>query len=171
MQAPGTPEPRAIEVLRPSPVRWLVTAAICAAFVWAGSAIMPSHPLLAWACIAFFGLGVLVALANLLPGASGLVLDAEGFEIVSLYRRSRIAWADVARFGEVGVGLERMVGFDFAEGARSQARMHRINRRVSGFHGALPDRYRLGAAELVQRLEHYRQDWHARHPGAPARLT
>lgn len=153
----GAP-PGATQVLRPSPARWLATAAICAALVWAGIAIMPSHALLAWACIAFFGLGVAVALVNLLPGASALVLDAEGFEVVSLFRRSRIAWSQVARFGEVRVGLERMVGFDFVDGARGDGRLHRINRRVSGFHGALPDRYRRDVADLVRLLEQYRQD-------------
>ncbi len=158
------PQP-APEVLRPSPVRWLATAAICAGFVWAGLAIMSGHALLAWACIAFFGPGVVVALANLLPGASGLVLDADGFEVVSLYRRSRIAWAEVARFGEVRMGLERMAGFDFVDGPRGEGRMYRLNRRVSGFHGALPDRYRLDAAELVRRLEQHRQAWRSRHPG------
>lgn len=161
MDAPAS----AIEVLRPSRVRWAATAAVCAGFVWAGAVIMPSHPLLAWGCIVFFGLGVGVALLNLLPGASGLVLDAEGFEIVSLYRRSRIAWAEIARFGEVRAGLERLVGFDFVDGARGDARLQRINRRVSGFHGALPDRYRLGAAELAKRLEARRQAWRNRNPG------
>jgi hypothetical protein len=154
----------ATEVLRPSPARWLVTAAICAAFVWAGSAILASHALLAWACIAFFGLGVAVALVNLLPGASGLVLDAEGFEIVSLFRRSRVGWAEVARFGEIHVGLERLVGFDFVAGPRGDRGLQRINRRVSGFHAALPDRYRLDAAELARRLEARRQAWRSRHP-------
>lgn len=153
------------EVLRPSPVRWLATGAICAGFVWAGSVIMPSHPALAWSCIAFFGLGVGVALVSLLPGASALVLDEDGFEIVSLFRRARVGWGEVARFGEVRVGLERLVGFDFVDGARGDGRLQRVNRRVSGFHGALPDRYRLDPAELVRRLERHRQAWCARHPG------
>lgn len=164
---PVTP---AAEVLRPSPARWVAIGAVCAVFVWVGSAIMASHALLAWACIVFFGLGLGVALLNLLPGASGLVLDAEGFEIISLFRRSRIAWGEVARFGEVRAGLERLVGFDFVDGAR-EGGLRRANRRISGFHGALPDRYGVQTAALVARMERYRQAWHDRQGGTQPACT
>ena len=153
--------PPPVEVLRPSPARWLATGAICGGLTWIGGVLLDSHPLLAWACIAFFGLGVAVSAVNLLPGASGLALDEDGFEIVSLFRRSRIAWAEVARFGQVQAGLERLVGFDFVDGARG-GRLHRANRRISGFDGALPDRYGFPAASLVERMERHRRAWHER---------
>src|SRR5690606_27719346 len=102
----STPAPAATEILRPSPLKWLAMGAISATLVWVGSAIVSTHPLLAWAGIGFFGLCAAVALLNLLPGASGLVLDGEGFEIVSLFRRSRIGWDEVTRFGEARVGMQ-----------------------------------------------------------------
>lgn len=163
----STPAPAATEILHPSPLKWLAMGAISAALVWVGSAIVPTHPLLAWAGIGFFGLCTAVALLNLLPGASGLVLDDEGFEIVSLFRRSRIGWDEVARFGEVRVGMQRMVGFDFTDAARGGTRLHRVNRSISGFHGALPDTYRLGAAVLAERMEARLQAWRGR-TAAPA---
>src|SRR5690606_2230566 len=141
------------EILRPSPLKWLAMGAISAGFVWIGSVIMPTHPVLAWSCIVFFGLCAALAVLNLLPGGSRLLLDADGLEMVSLFRRSRIRWAEVARFGETRVGMQRLVGFDLVEGGRGGERLQRINRRVSGFHGALPDTYRLDVGELVRRLD------------------
>jgi hypothetical protein len=152
------------EVLRPSPLKWLATGAASAGFVWIGSVIMPTHPAVAWSCIVVFGLCAAAAVLNLLPGGSRLQLDADGFEMVSLFRRSRIRWAEVARFGQTRVGMQRLVGFDFVENARGGERLHRINRRVSGFHGALPDTYRLPAAELARRLDARLAAWRARQP-------
>ena len=58
------------EVLRPSPLKWLVMVALSAGFVWMGVVIMGTHPLVAWSGIVFFGLCGVVGALNLLPGAS-----------------------------------------------------------------------------------------------------
>lgn len=142
-----------IEALRPSPAKWLAMVAISAVFVWIGLRIMGTHPLVAWSCIVFFGLCGALAVLNLVPGASALVLDGEGFEIVSLFRRSRVRWADVARFGETRVGLQRLVGFDFVDGHAGSDRLRSVNRNLSGFQAALPDTYGLSAGELATRME------------------
>src|SRR5690606_40822954 len=101
---PGT------EILRPSPLKWLAIGAISAGLAWIGSVIMPTHPVLGWSCIVFFGAGAAAALLNLLPGGRRLLLDDDGLEMVSLLRRSRIRWAEVARLGETRVGVHRLVG-------------------------------------------------------------
>ncbi|TYT26086.1 hypothetical protein FZO89_07340 [Luteimonas viscosa] len=142
-----------LETLRPSPMKWLAMLAICAVFVWIGLRVMGTHPLVGWSCIVFFGLCGALAVLNLIPGASALVLDADGFEIVSLFRRSRVRWNDVARFGETRVGLQRLVGFDFVDGHAGSDRLRRVNRNLSGFQAALPDTYGLSANELATRME------------------
>ena len=141
------------EVLRPSPAKWLAMVAISVALVWIGLAIRGTHPVVAWACIAFFGLCGLVGLLNLVPGASRLVLDEDGFEIVSLLRRSRVRWADVARFGTLRIGLNTLVGFDFVDGYLGSARLRRVNRGLSGFQGALPDTYGMKAPALAAHMD------------------
>ncbi len=137
------------EVLRPSPLKWLVMVALSAGFVWMGVVIMGTHPLVAWSGIVFFGLCGAVGVLNLLPGASRLLVDDDGFEIRSLFRRSRVRWADVARFGTMRIGLNTMVGFDFVDGYRGSDRLRGINRNLSGFQAALPDTYGLKAAALA----------------------
>ncbi|HRN62230.1 MAG TPA: STM3941 family protein [Luteimonas sp.] len=154
-------EAGAVETLRPSPVKWLATVAICAAFVWIGLGIMATHPLVAWACIVFFGLCGAIGLLNLVPGASRLLLDDDGFEIVSLFRRTRVRWADVARFGTSRVGLQHMVGFDFVDGYRGSDRLRRVNRGLSGFQAALPDTYGLKAGNLATYMEARLAAWRA----------
>ena len=141
------------EVLRPSPLKWLAMVALSAAFVWIGLTIMGTHPAVAWSCIAFFGLCGAVGVLNLLPDASRLALDDDGFEIRSLFRASRVRWADVARFGTMRIGLNTMVGFDFVDGYRGSDRLRSINRNLSGFQGALPDTYGMKAAALAERME------------------
>ena len=147
MSAAGT------EVLRPSPLKWLAMVAISAAFVWIGVAIMGTHPLAGWGCIVFFGLCGAIGVLNLLPDASRLLVDDDGFEIRSLFRASRVRWADVARLGTMRVGVNTLVGFDFVDGYRGGDRLRRLNRNLSGFQGALPDTYGLKAAALAERLE------------------
>ena len=141
------------EVLRPSPLKWLVMVALSAGFVWMGVVIMGTHPLVAWSGIVFFGLCGAIGVLNLLPDASRLLVDDDGFEIRSLFRASRVRWADVARLGTMRVGVNTLVGFDFVDGYRGGDRLRRLNRNLSGFQGALPDTYGLKAAALAERLQ------------------
>ena len=151
-----------VEVLRPSPLKWVAMVAISAAFVWIGLAIRGTHPVVGWSSIGFFGLCGAAAVLNLLPGASGLLLDEDGFETVSLFRRSRVRWADVARFGTMRIGLNTLVGFDFVDGHRGGERLRKVNRGLSGFQGALPDTYGLQADALAARLDARLAAWRRR---------
>lgn len=153
----------ASEVLRPAPWKMLALLAISAGFVWVAFAIADRNLLVAWLCGGFFGLCTLVALVALLPGANHLRLDAHGFEIRSLFRIRRYRWDDIVRFGPTRVGLHTMVGLDFADHVGQAARLRRVNRGLTGYHGALPDTYGLRVDALVARLEHWRQA----HAGIP----
>ncbi|MCD9027251.1 PH domain-containing protein [Luteimonas sp. BDR2-5] len=146
-----------VEVLRPAPWKMLALLAISAGFVWLAVDIGGRHPLAAWLCGGFFALCALVALVALVPGANHLRLDADGLEIRSLFRTTRLAWGDIARFGPTRVGLHTMVGLDFADHVDRAARLRRVNRGLTGYHGALPDTYGHKAGALATRLEAWRQ--------------
>ena len=65
----------------------------CIAFVVGGYFIRAEKPLIAWACMIFFGLGIPLGFAQLFwPNSSYLRLDAEGFEIGSLVGKKRVKW-------------------------------------------------------------------------------
>lgn len=140
-------------VLRPSRVRWILLLAMSLALVAVGVAIRPVSPTLGWCSIGFFGLCAALAAANLLPGASHLRFDADGFEVRTLFRSRRFAWRDIARVGSAQVGLRRIVCWDFAPGHAGNARMREINLQLSGFEAALPDTYGRKAEALAQALD------------------
>ncbi|UNK42808.1 PH domain-containing protein [Luteimonas sp. S4-F44] len=152
-----TPAPLpAVELLRPAPWKRLALLAVSLALVGLAVAIGGRQPAVAWGLGGIFGACTLVALAGLLPGAHHLRLDANGLELRALFRTTHLAWSDIARFGTTRVGLHPVVGLDFAPHVDHGARLRRVNRGLSGFHGALPDTYGLGADALAARL----QQWH-----------
>jgi hypothetical protein len=110
-----------------------------------------------WFLLVVFGLASIVFLALLLPGASCLVLDAEGFTCRALFRRWRERWADIEHFAVVTVGSHRMVGWRYRAHVTGQARGRAVSRAVSGVDGALPDTYGHSPEALVERLEAWRQ--------------
>ncbi|KLI97708.1 PH domain-containing protein [Luteimonas sp. FCS-9] len=147
----------AVELLRPAPWKRLALLAVSLALVGLAVAVAGRQPAVAWGLGGIFGACALVALAGLLPGAHHLRLDTSGLELRALFRTTRLAWTDIARFGTTRVGLHRVVGLDFAPHVDRGARLRRVNRGLSGFHGALPDTYGLGAEALAARLERWRQ--------------
>lgn len=147
--------------LRPSRTKWMAVALIAAAFTAMGAVMMRhggTDALWGGASVAFFGLGTVIAVANLLPGASCLRLDENGFEMKSLYRRHRIAWADVAGFGVMTLppAGKQMVGFNYVAGAGKPSRLRRFNLAGFGFEAALPDTYGMKIGDLVALLESIR---------------
>lgn len=158
-----TPAPLpGVELLRPAPGKRLALLAVSLALVGLAVAVGGRQPAVAWSLGGIFGACALLALAGLLPGAHHLRLDSHGLEVRALFRTTRLAWSDIARFGTTRVGLHPVVGLDFAPHVDRGAQLRRVNRGLSGFHGALPDTYGLGAEALAARL----QQWHRAH--APA---
>ena len=108
--------------------------------------------------IVLFGLGVVIAFVNLMPGASYLRLDRNGFEMRSLYRTHATAWADVAGFGIMSIPTARkkMVGWNYVAGRGKPSRLRKFNLERFGFEAALPDTYGMDIADLVELLESIR---------------
>ncbi len=152
-------------LLRPSPWRWGLIALVCAGFTVLG-VLGLSRSLGAWAVIGFFGIGMLITLANLLPGVSHLAIDAQGIRLRSLFRTWQFDWHDIAAFGVTSVGMSDYVGFNYVPDYPRHLRLRKVNAGLSGFEAALPDTYELRAGQLADVL----QRWH-RHVGAAEPLT
>jgi len=146
--------------LRPSPWKWLMVMLGGLCFVF-GEIFVMNHAAAAaswtdWATIVFFGLVAAVALISLIPGASYLRLDAQGFEMRSLYRGHKTAWSDVTGVGLMRVGTRKMVGWNFIDGYQRHARLRKINTSIGGFEAALPDTYGMSAQALADMMESIR---------------
>ncbi|MFT3897333.1 MAG: STM3941 family protein [Thermomonas sp.] len=139
-----------------SPSRWkyALLLATSLGFVAIGVFLLPrGQALPAWGCIVFFGLCALVFAASLLPNASGLRLDEDGFVVRSLFRSHRTQWTQVAAFRPVRIGNRTLVGFDYAPSAAGPGtRMRGVSSALAGVEGAFPDNYGLPARELADLL-------------------
>lgn len=142
--------PRLPVTLYPSRWRHALLLVVSAGFVAMGVFLLgKGEDWVAWACIGFFGLGVLAFAANLLPGASSLRLDGDDFTIRSLFRERRIAWQDVTGFRPVRIGTNQFVGFDYLPGVSERLRLRRLNSGVAGIEDMLPDRYGMRGEALA----------------------
>jgi hypothetical protein len=141
-------------VLRPSKGQQLKLVGLCLAFVAAGAFLMTAGELV-WgaAGVGFFGLGAIVLGTMLLPGASHLRLERQGFEVRSLFRGAHYRWSDVREFRPVAMppsGLT-LVGFDFSPNVRPAAAW--LSSSVAGAEGCLPDTYGLSPEDLASVME------------------
>ena len=110
-----------------------------------------------WFGGAFFGLGTVV-FAWLLVRPQRLVLAPTGFTVAGGLVRSpkQILWREVNplfvyRIPRVG----KMIGYNFAPGARKDSALIRIN-RLAGAEGALPKGWPGSPERLVERINAYR---------------
>jgi len=141
----------------------LVGSAFVVAAAWF---VWPTRPIVATLAIAFFGLGVVVAVVGLLPGSSYLELDERGFTLCTLFRKSFQRWDDVAEFFPIrldGRGSP-MVAVRYAPGFTANAAARRFAKTLAGAEGALPDTYGRSAAELAELLNKVRAERSARPP-------
>jgi len=143
-------------VLVPSRRKWLLVLGGCLAFVAIGLWTMHDEPLWGWLAVGFFGVGALVAALMLLPGAGGLLLDSDGFEMTSLFRRHRCRWAEVSEFEVVRLppSRQKMVVFDDAR--TKDSALAKLNRSFAGRSGGLSDSYNLSHEDLAAIMNAWR---------------
>ena len=122
------------------------------AFVLAGIVAVRRNPAVGYAGIAFFGLGVLIATVNLLPGSAFLQVTNEGFTFCSLYRRHHIPWREVKEFVLIHAGNRPMVGWNYNAERNGKARLRRLSAAITGAEAGLPDTYGMPASELATLL-------------------
>lgn len=144
--------------LHPSRLKWtLMLLGSLAAVVIAVFMLRHAKTTAIWdvCTIVLFGLGVLIAFVNLMPGASYLQLGREGFEMSSLYRKHRVAWSDVAGFGVMSLPTagRKMVGWNYLPGRGKPSRLRQFNLERFGYEAALPDTYGMEIVDLVALLE------------------
>ena len=160
--------PRQDEILRPGKGKWAFVLLVGAVFVATGFWMVtdsPQNRFWAYAGIAFFGLFVLVAFIQFIPGSSFLRLGADGITVRTMWRTTFYRWSDIQRFGVATMSLgarQRFVGLDFSATYphRDKAQtVKKINRALTGFEGALPDNYGWDYAELAAHLNRLREQY------------
>ena len=148
-------------VLVPSRRKWLFVLGGGVAFVAAGLWVMHDEPAWGWLAVGFFAVVALVGALMLLPGAGGLRLDSDGFEMTSLFRRHRSRWTEVSEFEVVRLppSLQKMVVFDDVR--TKDSALAKVSRSLAGRTGGLPDSYSLSHEDLAAIMN----EWRARATG------
>jgi hypothetical protein len=142
--------------LYPSRKKWFLVLLASAVFTAGGVAMVSSNESLGWLVLVFFGTGLVMSATMLLPGAGGLVLDADGFQVTTMFRSRRSRWRDVTNFEPISVpySRQRMVGFDDATAGRT---ITAINKALAGHNAALPDNYGFSVDELAELMRRWRE--------------
>lgn len=140
-------------VLRPRRVKLVALLALSLVFVAAGIYVAGAGAgSTAWIGVVFFGIGSIVFGVMLLPGASFLRLEPDGFAVCTLFRQQFYAWSVVYRFGVTRVFYRQVVGINFEPDAKILPGLRRVNTGLIGFDGMLPDTYGMGATALAELL-------------------
>ena len=143
------PTPMTLYPRRSSAI-WLLV--VCTAFVaigiWTGS----SGDWVGFLGAAFFGLGIPVALIELIPGSSFLHIDSNGITFSNLFRKASLPWSDVGEFYVVTMAHHEMVGFNFAPTYDRARTARAVSKIIGKCEGALPDTYGKKAEDLARLL-------------------
>ena len=129
----------------------------CSAFVAVGLWLGFGGEWLGFVCAGFFGLGIPVAVVQLIPGSTFLEIDDVGITYASLFRKTSIPWSAIDDFCVVtmkrtGVKVYEMVGFNFVPAYDRSTTGRSVSKVIAGCEGGLPDTYGMKAAELAAML-------------------
>lgn len=136
----------------PSKRRVWMGATACALFVGLGCVMICRDEAMGWFFVILFGLGMLAPGLLLLPGASWLELDEDGFTICLSFRPDRYSWSHIT---EMAV-WQGVVSFRLSpehHGRRDQI----VARTLSGYDGSIPNMFRLDPQSLLAVMTEYRQ--------------
>jgi hypothetical protein len=142
--------------LRPRRTKHLLLTGVAAAFCGIGLLMIRDGDPRGWFCLAFFSLCALIFLVQLVPGASYLKLDAQGFTVRSLFRSTSYTWSEIVAFAPGRVGGNRGVVFNLTPDSERQRRLRRFNAATLGAEAALPDTYGLSAERLAEILNEWK---------------
>jgi hypothetical protein len=118
------------EIFRPHKRRWALVLLAALVFVAVGLVLLEDpdgawERSLGYAVVGFFGLGVLVALAHMVPGSSFLVVGPAGITVRTLWRTASYRWSDLREFalGGFEACLPETYGWEHAALAEHLNRM------------------------------------------------
>lgn len=127
------------------------------AFVAIGWWLKEQQPVLGWACVIFFVLGIPVALSMLLPGVIYLRLDQDGFEMRSMGRKNRGRWQNVQSFRIQLIRSAKMIAIHYHPNFKDRKMVRAVAGALSGVEGAIPKSYNVPLTELEHVLNQWRE--------------
>lgn len=90
----------------------------------------------------------------LLPGASWLQLDKDGFTVCVSFRPDRYSWNHIQ---EMAV-WQGVVSFKLQPEHRGNRRGQAVARAISGYDGSIPDMFRMDPKSLLELMVDFKRD-------------
>jgi hypothetical protein len=146
-------------IFRGSVRKALIVLLISIGFVVLGAWATAERPILGWLCIGFFGLGIPASLLMMRPNSTYLKLDADGIDVVSMWRHHKLEWSDLDGFRMASIHGARMIAIDYSSAYTKQKAGRALASALSGMEGAIADHYTVPLEQVLQALN----DWKARH--------
>lgn len=114
---------------------------------------------LAWLALAFFGIGAIVLVVAMLPGATSLTLDRDGFVAKEAFIRNRSRWQNVTNFVAAPARPPapqdiKLVWFNDTQWQKWK--LARMETAALGYNAALPATYGLPAEDLANLMARWR---------------
>ena len=106
------------------------------------------------ACAGLFGVGTIASGKALLPGASELRLDKDGFAWTVSFRTHRVGWKQAKDFGVWKSRHTKLVTYN-GENPASPV-MAALNTAIADRNASLPDTYGFAAEDLAQLMSQWR---------------
>jgi hypothetical protein len=131
-----------------------IFVAVC--FVVTGVVISRKNAVLGWTFAAFWALCVPLGVIGLLPNATYLRLDEEGFEVGSLRGGRRTKWTDVAGFRIDSVNGARMIAVIYSSEYKQLQVTRRVVESLTGMQGAIGNLYNAPLEEILAALDSWR---------------
>ena len=144
-----------IKTFKSSPFKAAAAVAVCAAFSFAGFFIVPDRPFLGWATVLLFGGVVLVGLAGILTGGTSLLLAPKGFEISSLFKRTRIRWDEIEPLQLAKIKASTVIAVNYLPGSPKRG----LSRSLTGLDVAIGNNYRVPLHELCDTMNELRAQY------------
>lgn len=145
------------KVLHPNRLKLTLYLVACSFFAVLGGVMIERGAQGGWLVAICFSCATFVFAVSMLPRASYLKLDADGFETCSLFRKDRLAWSEVERFFEGRMAHQSFVFYMFGEAHDRAAMGKKLARAVSPGEGMLPDTYGLRATKLAELMNEYKR--------------
>lgn len=146
-------------ILRPKKSNTIFLALVCLGFIIIGFTIMGTDELITWIGIAFFGLGFLVCIIQLIPNSAQLKLTKEGFTTTSLFIGHFTKWEDVKAFKLGHLGSETVL-YDYIDDHDKYNIGKSISKSISKSHAAFPITYGMEAIDLLHLLNEWKRKSH-----------
>ncbi|ELY3410617.1 hypothetical protein SMW94_004563 [Vibrio parahaemolyticus] len=110
-----------------------------------------------WVAILIFSLGVVVTILVLLPSATALKIDAEGFEVKIGFRKWSLSWSEVESFSVVTISNNKVVSIALSPKCKKWRVARKAACAIGGAEACIANVFAMKPSELSSLLNKYKQ--------------